>query len=786
MKGPFARSESSNSPSPIVETVGPINPRATDQVTQVGGWRLLRGQLSLSSMGLEIGIVSACVTAMLTVGRLFTDQGPVVTIAVAALLAHGIAISARWCRLPWIASAAISAIVLVLTLSGAFFPDTARFLVVPTGASLDVLQRSLIEAWNTFLTVEAPTEPMVGFTVLGFAGAWLISTLTDAIAYRLGFLIEALVPSAVVVTLTSALASDGNRVRVLAPYVASVCVVVGSARVRELARDAWLGGKPRRAGAIGATLFVITAVSAVSVAVSRPPSWVEKGLLDRQQDSKASSRANRTASNPLVSTRAHLVALSNQELFIGKSDVRSYWRLTALDTYVNDQWTAGRGTYREEDAKTASVTDRTVEIKLQGFDDTWLPVQRPTGSVTGAHPNGVLATPSFDRYSGSVLLDDLAGTGDTYQVIINDESTALSEVLDLNQLTALIQLPADLTPAVAELARSTTALATTDNDRMLMLQQFFRSQFVYDLDVAKSSSLGIDQFLFEVRRGYCEQFASSFAVMARALGIPSRVAIGFVPGELTEDGYQVRGQDAHAWPEVYIDGRWVMYEPTPGRGSADGNQPVPTTLPPTTITDQAPTSVQTPVTTIGNTTETPQDSNLSDQTVGVPVGTILWLLAAVFAIIGLWFVPWAVRRLRSGRGLTADSDAISAEVAREWRGLEDDLAWSRNGRPASQPIGLWLARLRRDGHAEWSNIADVANRVETARYGAVHTSISASAALATDIRALRKTTIRALPAQRRLRRWLSLRLRPRAVRHPMPSGGIGDTDSRNPRARARG
>jgi hypothetical protein len=70
------------------------------------------------------------------------------------------------------------------------------------------------------------------------------------------------------------------------------------------------------------------------------------------------------------------------------------------------------------------------------------------------------------------------------------------------------------------------------------------------------------------RQGYCEQFAGTFAVMARSVGLPTRVAVGFTPGQLESDGqYHVRALNAHAWPEVLL-GRygWVSFEPTPGRG----------------------------------------------------------------------------------------------------------------------------------------------------------------------------------------------------------------------------
>jgi transglutaminase-like putative cysteine protease len=83
----------------------------------------------------------------------------------------------------------------------------------------------------------------------------------------------------------------------------------------------------------------------------------------------------------------------------------------------------------------------------------------------------------------------------------------------------------------------------------------------------------MEEFLSQ-RRGYCEQFAGTYAAFARVLGLPSRVAIGFTPGERRDDGrYYVQGKHAHAWPEIYFEGvGWVPFEPTPGRGVAGAEQ----------------------------------------------------------------------------------------------------------------------------------------------------------------------------------------------------------------------
>ena len=124
------------------------------------------------------------------------------------------------------------------------------------------------------------------------------------------------------------------------------------------------------------------------------------------------------------------------------------------------------------------------------------------------------------------------------------------------------------------LAESTTANAVTDYERVLALQAFFLDpgNFTYDLNVSAQHDLrSIEDFVFRVNRGYCEQFASTFAALARSIGIPARVAVGFTWGDWDEERQEfvVRGTHAHAWPEVYFAGvGWVVLDPTPGRAPA--------------------------------------------------------------------------------------------------------------------------------------------------------------------------------------------------------------------------
>lgn len=127
--------------------------------------------------------------------------------------------------------------------------------------------------------------------------------------------------------------------------------------------------------------------------------------------------------------------------------------------------------------------------------------------------------------------------------------------------------PTDLT-RTRELARELAGDAQSPYDAIVRMNEHLRTSYAYDLSIPpqRRQMDAVEYFLFEEQRGYCEQFASSLAVMARSLGIPARIATGYAPGEYNPFTglYEVRAEDAHAWVEVYFPGYgWSAFDPTP-------------------------------------------------------------------------------------------------------------------------------------------------------------------------------------------------------------------------------
>src|SRR5262249_36937072 len=132
---------------------------------------------------------------------------------------------------------------------------------------------------------------------------------------------------------------------------------------------------------------------------------------------------------------------------------------------------------------------------------------------------------------------------------------------------AYLQLPPEITRRTRDLARTITAGMKTQYDKALAIKRWLVNNLSYTLVlVDPGDQEPVDFFLFDRKEGHCEYFASAFAVLARAVAIPTRQVNGFLGGEWNEyQGYvAVRAGDAHSWDEIYISGAgWITIDPTP-------------------------------------------------------------------------------------------------------------------------------------------------------------------------------------------------------------------------------
>jgi hypothetical protein len=165
--------------------------------------------------------------------------------------------------------------------------------------------------------------------------------------------------------------------------------------------------------------------------------------------------------------------------------------------------------------------------------------------------------------------------GSTYSVISRvpnaspDQLRAAPTDYPPEVLEKYTKLPPTGLDRTRKLAHELTAGASNPYDAVSRMSHHLRTHYAYDLSIPpqRAEMDSVEYFLFEQERGYCEQFASSLAVMARSQGIPARISTGYAPGEYNPFTglYEVRASDAHAWVEVYFPGYgWSAFDPTPG------------------------------------------------------------------------------------------------------------------------------------------------------------------------------------------------------------------------------
>lgn len=127
---------------------------------------------------------------------------------------------------------------------------------------------------------------------------------------------------------------------------------------------------------------------------------------------------------------------------------------------------------------------------------------------------------------------------------------------------------------IPKLAEEITSKAPSNYDKAVALEQYLSTHFGYTLELPHSPSKDpVANFLFERKKGHCEYFASSMAVMLRSLHIPSRIITGFRGGEFNDltGQYIVRASDAHSWVEAYFPGSgWISFDPTPAGNAPAG------------------------------------------------------------------------------------------------------------------------------------------------------------------------------------------------------------------------
>ena len=281
------------------------------------------------------------------------------------------------------------------------------------------------------------------------------------------------------------------------------------------------------------------------------------------------------------------VTLGTRELYLVKAGQAGLIRGTSYDVYTGTGWKIGKRDTQRVNGGELGVTAQAgqykervpaiLQVQVKDGDNTILSAGTPLGTNRDARvetPNG---------FGGDIeQIRSLRGlqNGDTYNTL-GSQSKATPEQLQAATTAypawvtdRYLGLPGDLQQRVRAEAARVASGGQTPYDKALLLEEFLRG-FPYNLQVPATPPKrdAVDYFLFDLKAGYFDYNASAMAVMLRTLGIPARVAVGYVldPARANETTYTVRRDDAYSWVEVFFpEYGWINFNPTPDRPSSSG------------------------------------------------------------------------------------------------------------------------------------------------------------------------------------------------------------------------
>jgi transglutaminase-like putative cysteine protease len=526
----------------------------------------------------EVGLLAVTLSCVVAMGRLFAGGGWMGPMAASACAAHGVAAVLRRRGVSLIAAAAVMVVAACVVTTWVSYWSTTRF-GIPTSATWSAMRGDLDQAWSLYQDVVAPTPAVPGFVVASCLALWVIAYIGDWAAFRLWVPFEATLPAGTLFLFVALLGEKAGRGWSVALYAGALIAFLLLHRLaRQDGSSHWVADR-RVAGnrsllLAGSGLGVI-AVVAGSVLWPAVPGARSPGVID---PTKIGGDDSRETLSPFVEIRSRLIDLAAVEVFRVESPVSSYWRLTSLENFDGSTWSS-TGSFGKVDGELPESLPLTVDseefeqtVTISNLSAIWLPnaFEPRALDIDGTEIR-------YDEDSAALIVDNDLTTSDGLVYTVTSKSPRLTpddlkgtsdEVPD-DIRDEYLELPGDFSPRVRDLAEEIVGDEATPADQARALQDYLR-EFEYSLEVQPPRSEdALEDFLFDDRVGYCEQFAGSFAAMARSVGIPARVAVGFTPGAKAPDSdtYIVRGEYAHAWPEVFIAGAgWVPYEPTPGRG----------------------------------------------------------------------------------------------------------------------------------------------------------------------------------------------------------------------------
>ena len=753
----------------------------------------------------------ATITASLSVLPLF-DSGRWIIPTLLSILAMTVTgAAARAVALPAPLQPILQLLVLLTLLTVMFVQPAAALGIFPGPVALGELQELARVAIAEAEAALAPVPTTDNLVFLSVAGLGLVALTVDTIGVTLRLPALAGIPLLLVYALPAAVVRGGVPWWLL-PVAIIGWLLLMAADARDDAR-AWgplmsrrtparsgtrsgprshpRASRPRAATAGAALQVGLIAVVAALLLPTAIPGLSEPVWVSPTGDRPGIGGQGPISVDPFASLRRDLVDNPEREVlrYTTTSQAPGYLRLVSLDSFDGVTWRASDAPIRvpvtdplgaPELSGVQRIDESSWDVRISDLDNAQLPVPYAGSAITS------LGEPLDERWTWDPQTRTVGGVGVSsrnaeYSVTAYDVDPTRSELRDASRrapdpLLPYLALPADLTPQLATIADEVTAGAQTPYAKAEALVDYFTENggFSYSTNVVTPPGADPLESFLDERIGYCQQFAGTMALMARAVGIPSRVVVGFTGGRLTDDGeYIVQARNAHAWPELWFDGiGWVWFEPTPRIGAgvvqpdysrerADRDAP------------DAPAPSQAPE---------PAAPDVAAPAAGAAASgpPLLAILAAVVALAILLALPTAIVAWRRHRRTSRPDPRERIEAT--WRDLGErmtDLGWQWPSAATPRESANALARQVRLGEPERAALRRLVWWIEQVRYAPPSIDVvpPSPAELRADLSALRRVADRGAVRSRRIR----ARLAPASLM----GGGLRESAVVNEKVRAK-
>ncbi|MER5683492.1 DUF3488 and transglutaminase-like domain-containing protein [Streptomyces sp. NPDC002205] len=721
------------------------------------------------------GRLALCAFAatLLAAGSMLPLVDPAAWIVQAAFLLaiqSGVGALARRVPLPRLLIVTVQFLVTLVLLTVVFARGQALIGFLPGPEAVQRLADLLTAGADDVGRYAIPAPATDGIRLMLVGGVLLIGLAVDTLAVTFRSAAPAGLPLLALYSVAAGLSGGAGRLWFLLAAAGYLILLLAEGRDRISQWGRVFGGTGRSPNGLAAGIDMSggrplapvrtgrrIGALALGIALAVPTSALNGGWLTGTGSGSGKGGGGGTISavNPLVSLQNDLNQPENREVMSYRTNSGSpqdfYLRILALDQFTGSEWRPSRRSLQDvpkrlpnPDGLAADVAVTEIRSNIsasRSYQQTYLPLPYPATEIKiGGHWR-------YER-AGRTLVGDRGQTtrGAQYGVSSLVVQPTADQLAAAGPASAAMrreytEVPGSLPKVVKETAEQVTKGATNNYERAVKLQNFFAldGRFSYDTSVTSGTgSAAIGRFL-KAKRGFCVHFSFTMAAMARTLGIPARVAVGFTPGTTQSDGSVSVGlRDAHAWPELYFEGiGWTRFEPTPTRGSApeytlsdaptggsaNPSRPQASVSAAPSAAPSASDSCPPQLRRLGECGSSTAPGAAAPKDPGTPVGTIVWTVLAALLVLALLLLPlfWRVRvrtrRLNSSAGRTP-ADATARTLA-AWREITDT-AWDHGIGPddslTPRKAAARMVRLGRLDTDEAAAVHRVAGAVEQVLY----------------------------------------------------------------------